>query len=102
MYDSFWKILRPSTGFTVTFISQKYHSLSVVSKYEHHQPHDNLRKFLMGFFILQKQWDPNFLHDHFSKISRTFFINKCGYSIELDPYSHYRFPKILRFCVSRN
>ncbi len=39
---------------------------------------DNLRKFLLGFFILQKQQDPNFLHDCFSKISRTFFIQKCG------------------------
>ncbi len=34
---------------------------SVVSKKEHHQSHFNLRKFLLGFFILQKQWDPNFL-----------------------------------------
>ncbi len=34
---------------------------SVMSKYEHHQSHFNLRKFLLGFFILQKQWDPNFL-----------------------------------------
>jgi hypothetical protein len=29
--------------------------LSVVSKYEHHQSNFNLRKFLLGFFILQKQ-----------------------------------------------
>ncbi len=29
--------------------------LSVVSKYEHQQSHFNLRKFLLGFFILQKQ-----------------------------------------------
>ncbi len=34
---------------------------SVMSKYEHHQSHFHLRKFLLGFFILQKQWDPNFL-----------------------------------------
>jgi hypothetical protein len=63
--------------------------LSVVSKYEHHQSHFNLRKFFLGFFILQKQWDPNFpllcitfllcmdvqpySHDFFSKISRTLF-----------------------------
>ncbi len=63
--------------------------LSVVSKYEHHQSHFDLRKFLLGFFILQKQWDSNFLllcislllcmdlqsysHDCFSKISRTLF-----------------------------
>jgi hypothetical protein len=63
-----------------------------VSKYEHHQSHFNLRKFLLGFFILQKQWDPNSLllcisfvlcmdlqpysHDLFSKISRTFFASR--------------------------
>ncbi len=63
--------------------------LSVVSKYEHHQSHFNLRKFLLGFFILQNQLDPNFLllcisfllcmglqpysNDCFSKISRTLF-----------------------------
>ncbi len=63
--------------------------LSVVSKYKHHQSHSNLRKFLLGFFILQNQWDPNFpllcisfllcmdlqpySHDCFSKISRTLF-----------------------------
>ncbi len=63
--------------------------LSVVSKYEHHQSHFNLRKFLLGFFILQKQLDPNFLllrisfllcmdlqpysHDHFSKKTRALF-----------------------------
>ncbi len=35
--------------------------LSVVSKYKHYQSHFNLRKFLLGFFILQKPWDPNFL-----------------------------------------
>jgi hypothetical protein len=29
--------------------------LSVMSKHEHHQSHFNLRKFLLGFFILQKQ-----------------------------------------------
>jgi hypothetical protein len=29
--------------------------LSVVSKYKHHQLHFNLRKLLLGFFILQKQ-----------------------------------------------
>jgi hypothetical protein len=29
-------------------------SPSVVSKYKHHQSHFNLRKFLLGFFILQK------------------------------------------------
>ncbi len=29
--------------------------LSVMSKYEHHQSHFNLTKFLLGFFILQKQ-----------------------------------------------
>ncbi len=61
----------------------------VMSRYEHHQSHFNLRKFLLGFFILQKQWDPNFLllcisfllcmdlqpysHDSFSKISRILF-----------------------------
>ncbi len=65
---------------------------SVVSKYEHHQSHYNLRQFLLGFFILQKQWDPNFLllcisfllcmdlqpyiHDPFSKILRTFFASR--------------------------
>ncbi len=54
-----------------------------MSKYEHHQSHDNLRKFLLGLFILQKQWDPNFLHDCFSKILRTFFVKK------LIPYKTY-------------
>jgi hypothetical protein len=60
-----------------------------MSKYKHHQSHFNLRKFLLGFFILQKQWYPNFLllcisflvcmdlqpyrHNQFSKISRTLF-----------------------------
>ncbi len=60
-----------------------------MSKYEHHQSHFNLRKFLLCFFILQKQWYPNFLllfisfllcmdqqsyrHDCFSKILRTLF-----------------------------
>ncbi len=60
-----------------------------MSKYEHHQSHFNLRKFLLGFFILQKQLDPNFLllcisfllcmdlqpysNNCFSKISRTLF-----------------------------
>jgi hypothetical protein len=34
---------------------------SVVSKYKHQQSHFNLRKFLLGFFILQIQWDQNFL-----------------------------------------
>ncbi len=34
---------------------------SVMSKYKHHQSHFNLRKFLLCFFISQKQWDPNFL-----------------------------------------
>ncbi len=33
----------------------------VMSKYEYHQSQFNLWKFLLGFFILQKQWDPNFL-----------------------------------------
>ncbi len=63
-----------------------------MSKFEHHQSHFNLRKFLLGFFTLQKQWDPNFLllcisfllcmdlqpysHDSFSKISRTFFASR--------------------------
>jgi hypothetical protein len=63
-----------------------------VSKYKHHQSHFNLRKFLLGFFILQKQWNPNFLllcisflicmdlqpysQDRFSKISRTFFASR--------------------------
>ncbi len=63
-----------------------------MSKYEHHQSHFKLRKFLLGFFILQKQLDPNFLllfvsflfcmdlqpysHDPFSKISRTFFAGR--------------------------
>ncbi len=63
-----------------------------MSKYEHHQLHFNLRQFLLGFFILQKQWDPNslllcisfvlctdlqpFSHDRFSKISRTFFASR--------------------------
>ncbi len=63
-----------------------------MSKYEHHQSHFNLRQFLLGFFILQKQWDPNFLllcisfllcmnlqpysHNHFSKISRTFIASR--------------------------
>ncbi len=63
--------------------------LSVMSKYEHHQSHFNLRKFLLGFFFLLKQCAPNFLlvcisfllcmdlqpysHDCFSKISRTLF-----------------------------
>ncbi len=63
-----------------------------MSKYEHHQSHFNLRKFLLGFFILQKQWDPNFLllcisfllcmdlqpssHNCFSKISRTSFASR--------------------------
>jgi hypothetical protein len=28
---------------------------SVMSKYKHHQSHFNLRKFSLGFFILQKQ-----------------------------------------------
>ncbi len=35
---------------------------SVVSKYKHHQSHFNLRKFLLGFFILQKQWDHTFCY----------------------------------------
>ncbi len=63
-----------------------------MSKYKHHQSHFNLRKFLLGFFLLQKQWDPNFLllfisfllcidlqpysHDHFSNISWTFFASR--------------------------
>ncbi len=63
-----------------------------MSKYEHHQSHFNRRKFLFGFFILQKQWVPNFLllcisfllcidlqpysNDCFSKISRTFFASR--------------------------
>jgi hypothetical protein len=64
-----------------------------VSKYEHHQSHFNLRKFLLGFFISQKQWDPNFL-----LLCISFFL--C---IDLQSYSHDRFSKILRtFFVSRN
>ena len=31
-----------------------------------------------------------------------FLVKSELYSIELHPYSHYRFSKILRFCVSRN
>ncbi len=37
----------------INILSVRY--LSVVSNYEHHQSHFNLRKFLLGFFILQKQ-----------------------------------------------
>ncbi len=52
--------------------------LSVVSKYENHQSQFNLRKFLLGFFILQKQWDPNFL-----LVCISFLL--C---MDLQPYSH--------------
>ncbi len=74
------------------WLEKKYDTVvwsSVMSKYKHHQSHFNLRKFLLSFFILQKQFDPNFLlvciafllcmdlqpysHDCFSKISRTLF-----------------------------
>jgi hypothetical protein len=48
----FW--LRQEIVFSVMYIlSVRY--LSVMSKYKHHQSHFNLRKFLLGFFILQKQ-----------------------------------------------
>jgi hypothetical protein len=59
--------------------------------------HFNLRKFLWGFFILQKQWHANFLllcisfllcmdlqpysHDRFSKILRTFYANRKSWII---------------------
>ncbi len=46
----------------------------------------NLRKFLLGFFILQKQWDPNFL-----LLCISFFL--C---VDLQPYSHDCFSKILK------
>ncbi len=48
----FW--LRWEIVFGVTYVLSVRYS-SVVSKYEHHQSHFNLRKFLLGFFILQKQ-----------------------------------------------
>ncbi len=44
-----WEII-----FGVMYILSVWY-LSVVSKYEHHQSHFNLRKFLLGFFFLQKQ-----------------------------------------------
>ncbi len=56
-----------------------------MSKYEHHQSHFKLRKFLLGFFIVQKQWDPNFL-----LLCISFLLCK-----DLQPYSHDRFSKIL-------
>ncbi len=78
-----WEIV-----FGVMYILSVRYS-SVVSNYKHHQEHFNKRKFLLSFFFLQKQWDPNFLllcisfllcmdlqpysHDCFSKISRTLF-----------------------------
>jgi hypothetical protein len=59
--------------------------------------HFNLRKFLLGFFILQKQWHANFLllcisfllcmdlqpysHDHFLKISRSFYASRKSWII---------------------
>ncbi len=64
-----------------------------MSKYEPPHSHFNLRKFLLGFFILQKQWDPNFL-----LLCISFLL--C---LDLQPYSHNRFSKIPRtFFVSRN
>ncbi len=64
----------------------------------------NLREFLLGFCILQKQWDPNFLllcisfllcmdlqpysHDCFSKISRTFFASKKFMNNHSIPSTH--------------
>jgi hypothetical protein len=59
---------------------------SVMSKYEHQQSHFNLRKFLLGFFILQKQRDPNFL-----LLCISFLL--C---MDLQPYSHDCFSKLLR------
>ncbi len=59
---------------------------SVVSKYEHQQSTFNLRKFSLGFFILQKQWDRNFLLLYIS-----FLL--C---MDLQPYSHDCFSKILK------
>ncbi len=58
----------------------------VVSKYKHHQSHFNLRKILLGFFILQKQWDPNFL-----LLCISFLL--C---IDLQPYGHDRFSKNIK------
>ncbi len=57
-----------------------------MSRYEHHQSHFNLRKFLLGFFILPKQWDPNFL-----LLCISFLL--C---MDLQPYSHDSFSKIFR------
>ncbi len=54
-----------------------------MSKYKHHQSHFDLRKFLLGFFILQKQVDPNFL-----LLCISFLL--C---IDLQPYSHDGFSK---------
>jgi hypothetical protein len=54
--------------------------------------HFNLRKFLLGFFILRKQWHANFL-----LLCISFFL--C---MDLQPYSHNRFSKISRtFYASR-
>ncbi len=81
-----------TTGKNYDWNNKRYNAvvwLSVVSKYKHHQSHFNLRKYLLGFFILQNQLDPNFLllcisfllsmdlqpysNDCLSKISRTLF-----------------------------
>ncbi len=82
----FW--LRREIVIGVMYILSVRYS-SVMSKYEHHLSHFNLRKFLLGFFFLQNQWDQNFSLlcisfllctdlqpcslDCFSKISRTLF-----------------------------
>ncbi len=79
----FW--LRWEIVFGVTYILSVRYS-SVVSKYEHHQSHFDLKKFLLGFFILQKQWDSNF-----PLLCISFLL--C---IDLQPYTHDCFSKILR------
>ncbi len=54
--------------------------------------HFNLRKFLLGFFILQKQW-----HAKFLLLCISFLL--C---MDVQPYSHNRFSKISRiFYASR-
>jgi hypothetical protein len=57
-----------------TIVSQKYQDL--LQAYSHDRFSKILLTVCWGFFILQKQCDPNFLHDHFSKILRTFFVKK--------------------------
>ena len=62
------KKLRPEKKGTVIWPAMFFEPLEKIttgkkgSKYEHHQSHFNLRNFLLGFFILQKQLDPNFCY----------------------------------------